>query len=179
MRGFVLLDESPLEVLKTNTSTTTTTNCAGRLFLPRVTTTTMVRNARGGGGGDLADAQRRRGEDQTRRKESERTYAISYTWNDPFFDTFCHIFDHEKREKERYKTHQTSLFVTHTLGKTARISSCLPSARKKLSSSRHSPGSAPSVPESTTRSRMAITHASNKPRACLFLSFFLVDDPTD
>ena len=113
-----MLDESPLEVLKTNNSTTTTTNCAGRLFLPRVTTTTMVRNARGGGGGDLADAQRRRGEDQTRRKESERTYAILYTWNDPYKEVFRHflphIFDHEKREKERYKTCKTSLFVTRT-----------------------------------------------------------------
>jgi len=79
--------ESSRGIKDLSTTTTTFTNCAGRLFLPRVTTTTMVRNARGGGGGgggDLADAQRRRGEDQTRRKESERTYAISYyTWNDP------------------------------------------------------------------------------------------------
>ena len=83
----------------------------------------MVRNARGGGGGgggDLADAQRRRGEDQTRRKESERTHAISFytRGTTPKKPCFRPRKKGKKREKERYKT---SLFVTRTWYNSAHI----------------------------------------------------------
>ena len=53
----------------------------------------MVRNARGGGGGGLADARK------TRRKESERTHAISFTRVEQPLKS--PVFDHEKEGKRK------------------------------------------------------------------------------